>query len=159
MSNMPDLQETLLSFQDAYAEGLIDLVPCSIHPEIKLHGDEVNGQTRLTYARIDGETVKAIVVFLMVEPHKGKPCFQVGYAVAEQFRCQGIATDTVKRSLNELRQGSKRHTKNFYLEAIVAADNIASRKVAERVICPTGEDISDAFNGEPALQFMQLVKC
>ncbi|MDB5992677.1 MAG: FR47-like family protein [Herbaspirillum sp.] len=159
MSAMVDLNKTLASFQDALRNGLISPGSCTLHPEIKLLLDDVNGQPRLTYARIDEGEVRAIVIYVVVEPYKGVMCFQVGYAVVEAFRNQGIASEFFKQSLAELRHNSKKHTKSFYLEAVVASDNAASRKVAERVLGPSTMEIPDVYSGQPSIQFMRLIKC
>jgi ribosomal protein S18 acetylase RimI-like enzyme len=158
MPTMPDLYGALLSFQNALQDGLITPGACILYPELSLLMDDANGQSRLTFARIDKGSVKAIVAYLEVEPHEGKRCFQVGYAVAEPYRNQGIATEILTQSIEEIRHGFKPHAKPFFIEAVVEADNHASIKVAERVIAPKGSEITDDYAGLPAVQFLQLVE-
>ena len=103
------------------------------------------------------DMVKATVAFLPAEPLRGERCFQVGYAVAQPFRGQGIASDVLRKSIDEMRQGFKVHMKQFYIEAVVGTDNLASRRVAEKVLTKDFDEIADKASGLPAVQFVRLI--
>ncbi|UUZ49517.1 GNAT family N-acetyltransferase [Massilia sp. B-10] len=119
--------------------------------------DDAGGTPRITYARIIDGIVQAIVVFLPVDAYQEKQCMQVGYAVAPQFRKQGIATETLKQSLTEIQNGFKNKMKSFFVEAVVSVDNTASKKIAERIISPEYKQITDKASGQPALQFFRHI--
>ncbi|WP_442861789.1 GNAT family N-acetyltransferase [Burkholderia sp. PAMC 26561] len=95
------------------------------------------------------------MLFVPAETYDGEPRFSVGYAVAEPFRGQGIATDLLKRSVNDLRRGFK--SRPFWLEAIVDETNVASRRVCEKVLTTEGEPMNDSISGKPALNFLTRI--
>ncbi|MCY0914036.1 GNAT family N-acetyltransferase [Massilia antarctica] len=154
---MPDLFAALQSFQGALSQQIIFPQPCELARDLVVLKDDANGDPRLTFAIIENEIAKAIAAYLMVEHNEGLPCFQVGYAVAERFRRQGLAEEVLSKSLREMEHGFGRHCPQFYVEAVVDQDNAASRKVAERVFGAAGEEIVDTFCGKPAIQFLKLV--
>nr|WP_315222875.1 GNAT family N-acetyltransferase [uncultured Duganella sp.] len=159
MSHMVDPHEGLLSFQLAYKAGEISPRACSIHRDLLVMMDDAEGTTRLTYALIDlNRKVKAIVVYLPVDPKDGKHCFQVGYAVSVPLRNKGIASEALQKSIDEMRRGFIPHMGEFYVEAVIGEHNTASLKVASNIISPTPSKIVDEASGEPALQFFRLIK-
>lgn len=159
MSNMANPHEGLLSFQRAYKAGAISPRRCSIHDDLLVLMDDADGTTRLTYALIDSaKEVKATVVYLPADPHDGKHCFQVGYAVSAQLRNQGVASEALRKSIDEMRRGFIPHMGQFYIEAVIGAHNTASLKVAAKVFSSTPSKIVDEESGEPALQFFLLIE-
>jgi predicted GNAT family acetyltransferase len=158
MGDMAYPYEGLLSFQQALQDGRISPSRCILYPDLLLLLDDADGQARMTYALVENGVVKATVVYLNADAYEGLPCFQVGYAVAESFRKQGIAADVLKRSIEEMRNGFKRHMKRFYIEAVVSEKNLASRKIAERILSSTPDKITDTHTGLPALQYFLLVE-
>jgi hypothetical protein len=46
----------------------------------------------------------------------------------------------------------------FYVEAIVGADNSASRRVAEQLISTTPEAMTDGLSGLPAFRYIRLIE-
>jgi hypothetical protein len=60
----------------------------------------------------------------------------------------------MKSFQQELRRGS---IPEFYIEAIVGADNVASRKIAEQVISAEPEAITEGKSGQPAFKYMRRV--
>jgi hypothetical protein len=46
----------------------------------------------------------------------------------------------------------------FYVEAIIAADNAASRRVAEKVISSKPVAVTDKHSGLPAFQYLHKVE-
>jgi hypothetical protein len=91
---MTDPFSALESFQEALTNDVLSLQQGSIDPELFVHPDHPNGSTRLTYCRLDRRTVTALVMFVLVEPLEGTPCFQIGYAYEQ-------AADDVTRSLQD----------------------------------------------------------
>ncbi|MGZ5198256.1 MAG: GNAT family N-acetyltransferase [Telluria sp.] len=154
---MPDLFAALQSFQGALTQGIIFPRRCALSSDLLVLKDDANGDPRLTFAAVENGVVKAIAAYLMVEPNKGLPCFQVGYAIADNFRRQGLAVTVLEKSMREMVHGFSRHFPRFYIEAIVEEDNEASRKVAERVLRVSGEEIIDSYCGRPAIQFLKLI--
>jgi hypothetical protein len=45
----------------------------------------------------------------------------------------------------------------FYVEAVVGADNVASRKIAEQVISDEPEAITEGQSGLPALKYVRRI--
>jgi RimJ/RimL family protein N-acetyltransferase len=121
--------------------------------------DDANGESRLTYALAGpGNVVKAIAIYISAGFHEGVPCFQLGYAVDESFRKQGIATEVVKKSLDEMRTGFKSHMPRFYVEAVVGKSNEASNRLASKLLSSTPKDGIDEVSGESAFQYFLLVE-
>lgn len=155
---LPDVGGALKSFQSAFSENTIQLQRGELDRELLVHMDRPNGETRLSYARMEGRTVLALVQFIPCDPFKGEPCFSVGWAVAEVFRKQGRAREVVVAALREMRNGFNRAgVKAFWVEAIVGRDNIASHKLAEKVISQPGEASTDSFSGDPIVQYLRRV--
>ncbi len=158
MPNMTDPTDALTSFQEVLLVGRIDLQRCVIDTELYVHVDRPNGMPRLSYVRLEGKTVTTFVNFVSCDPIDGTPCFQIGYAVPERYRGQGRAKDTVSAAIAEMQAGLGRNgISNFYVEAIVGVDNLASRRVAEQAISPTASAITDEVSGQPALQFLREI--
>jgi RimJ/RimL family protein N-acetyltransferase len=121
--------------------------------------DDADGDPRLTYALTTASgTVQATVTYLPGSPYKGERCFQVGYAVAETFRRQGLAVEVLRKSIDEMRLGFKSHFSKFYVEAVVGKFNVASIKVASKVMNSEPVEIVDEVSGEPALQYFLLIE-
>ena len=152
---MADLE----SFQRALKAGLItNLQRGTLDPKIYVHRDEPNGSPRFTYVRLEGKTVTALVMLVPVEPLEDLPCFQIGYAVPSAHRKQGRAQSAIAAAIAELQAGLGRNgIPAFYVEAVVGADNEASRWVAEKVISASPKSITDQFSGEPALHYVMRV--
>ena len=157
---MTDPMDALNGLQVALSDRTVELKPCDLHPEIGVLLDQPNGIPRFTYAQVKGNKVQAIVLFAMVEPVKGLPCFHLGYAVTESMRNQGIGIRILQQAIDELINGMCRNRiKEFYLEAIVSTENVASNKIAKRLISGGPELCKDAISGEPAYQYLRKVQC
>jgi hypothetical protein len=77
----------------------------------------------------------------------------------ERARKRGLASSTVIKAIAEMRAGLKKHgVERFYIEAIVAASNVASQKVAERALGPFVKSGTDHFSGEPIVQYLKLIE-
>ncbi len=156
MRAMIDPSDALPSFQAALNSEEIRPQRAALDPTVFVYQDQ-NGR-RLTYARLEGKTVKAIVVLANVEPIEGTPCFQIGYAVPEQFRRKGLAKVLVEAAIVELKAGLARNgVPKLCIEAVVAADNEASKRVAEQVLSKNTTPKTDKFSGVAALQYVRHV--
>lgn len=158
MPEMTDPYDALKSFQQAIKAGILDLHRCELDPKLFVHADKAGDAMRLTYAYIDRKTVTAFTNFVQTEPYEGFPCFQVGYAVPPAYRNQARATTVVKAAIAEMVSGFSRNGMTaFYVEAIVGRDNLASQRVAEKVLMQKGREIVDAVSGQPALSYMRRI--
>lgn len=156
---MVDPTDALISFQQALKRGDLRLQRCELDPALYVLADKPNGELRLSYARLDGKTVTALVLFVNSQPLDGKPCFNIGYAVPAAFRRKGLATSTVQASIAELRNGFGRNgIKTFYVEAVVGTTNEASKGVAASTLSPDPKSIIDEVSGEPALHYVRKVE-
>jgi hypothetical protein len=65
----------------------------------------------------------------------------------------------VQQAIEELRHGlSTTPIKEFYLEAIVSTANVASNKMAKRLIAETPEPGIDHFSQEPIFLYLRKVE-
>lgn len=105
---------------------------------------------------IVGRQVKAMAIYIEIEPNEGKRCFGVGYAVAVPYRGQGLV---VASSLEEfaLMITPQLPEPGFYLEAVVGVGNERSQKVARKLISETADEIVDSESGWPALHYITFV--
>ena len=158
MTQMTDPFDGLKELQKAIDARIVQMTPCELHPDICVHFDRPNGEHRFSYALIENGEIKSFAVFVIVEPLEGLPCFNVGYAVPLKYRKQGFATEILKKSADELRHGFGRNSiKEFYLEAIVGADNVGSQKLASKFFETTPRECTDSFSGKPALAYTKLI--
>lgn len=159
MPALIDPLNALLSFQRALQRGAVQPVRGALDPTVLAYRDEPNGELRLTYARMEGQRVAALVNFATAEPiEPGLPCFGIGYAVHEKYRGQGRAKSLVEAAIAELTTGLARNSlRAFHIEAVVGADNFASQKIAQATISATGKPGTDVFSGVPILQYVRKV--
>ncbi len=157
--SMTDPAIALQSFQQALLNGEIKLQPGLLDKNIYVYVDRPNGSRRLTYVRLEGTTVTAFVEFVPCEPIEGTPCFSIGYAVPEAYRNKGRAKEVISAALSEMKRGLSRiGMPVFHVEAIVAADNKPSQRVAEQVISDTPVAVTDEVSGLPALRYVRRVQ-
>ncbi len=155
---LPDLEGTLKSFQAALKAGELQLQRGTLDPDVYLHLDLPNGEPRLTYVRLDGKTVTALVTFIQCDPVESERCYNVGWAVPKNLRGQGRAAEIFKAAVKELRHGLARHgAAIFYVEGIIDVNNKASQKVAERVISPPVTTSTDSAVGVPIIQYLRRI--
>lgn len=156
---MTDPMEALRSLQIALDKGLVLLQPCEIYPNLRVILDQPQGKLRITYANVQGGKVVAIALFAEAGRIEGIPCFQLGYAVIESMRKQGLASEIVSKGMEELINGLKRNgAKKFYVEAVIGTDNEPSNRLAKRLLSVQPEAITDEFSNEPAFQYLKLVE-
>jgi len=155
---MTDPSDGMKSFQKELRRGGIAIQVTKTDPNLFIHRDAPNGppEIRFTYVRLKGKTVTAI--FAAEPPIDGKPSFAVGYAVPKAFQKQGRAKDVLVAAIADMQAGLFRNgIPEFYIEAIVAADNAASRKIAEQVISDEPEAITEGLSGLPAFKYVRRI--
>lgn len=155
---LPDVEGALESFQKALAANAIAVQRCDLDRDMVVHMDRPNGEIRLSYARMAGHTVVAIVQFIPCDPVEGEPCFNVGWAVAEAYRGQGRAHGVVSAAIKEMQNGFNRAGRNaFWVEAIVGEDNIASQRLAEKLLSAPVQKAIDSYSGDPIVQYLRRI--
>lgn len=160
MAVMTDPMAALNSLQQAIDNRLVVFQRCKVHRDLQVLLDEpAPGKRRFTYANISNGKVMAIAMFAVADHVSGIPCFQLGYAVLESMRNSGLGAATVRKSIEEISNGFKATPiKRFYIEAIVGVSNIPSNKLAAKMLSSTPEECTDAFSGQPALQYLRLIE-
>lgn len=155
---LPDVAGALKSFQQALAVNAITVQKSDLDRDMVVHMDRPNGETRLSYARMAGHTVVALVQFIPCDPVEGEPCFNVGWAVAEAYRGKGRAHGAVLAAIKEMQNGFNRAGVNaFWVEAIVGEDNIASQRLAEKVLSGPVQKATDSYSGDPIVQYLRRI--
>jgi RimJ/RimL family protein N-acetyltransferase len=160
---MPTLKQDpmvgLKLLQKALTRGNVRMERCERHPDLQVHQDRPTGDLRITYAAITHGRVRATVVFSRSDTEEGIPAFGIGYAVAEKFRGRGLASTTVRKAIEELRHlPGQDFAGPFYIEAMVAASNDASNRLARRIISDAPVAVTDEVSGEPSFRYLQLVE-
>jgi hypothetical protein len=126
--------------------------------DILVFVDHPTGPPRYTYARLDGDVVTALVILAPVQPIDGVPCFQIGYAVPASHRNAGRAKAAIQSAIAELWNGVRRHGATaIAIEAIVAADNEASNRVAMATLSRSPKEITEQLSGLLALQYVKII--
>lgn len=155
---LPDLASALASFQQAFTAGYIQLQAGVLDPAIYVFMDRPNEEVRLTYVRLKGRTVTALVQFVPTDKVEGEPCFSVGWAVPAKFRGHGRSGEAFLAALKELRHGmSRQGMKAFWVEGVVGADNIASQRMAEKVISAPTKTGTDKFADVQVVQYLRRI--
>jgi hypothetical protein len=154
---MTDPSTAMQSFQQVLLAGKIKLQRGALDPDLYVYADKPNGEPRLTYVKLEGTTVTAFVEFIPCQHIEGTPCFGIGYAVPEAYRNQGRAKDAVSAAILEMQKGLGRHGP-FYVEALVAADNKSSQRVAEQAISDKPEAVTEHISGLPAFRYVRKVE-
>jgi len=157
MVSMVDPHDGLVSYREALSKGLIRPQLGRAHAELTVLLDDAEGEKRLTYALMQDGEVLGIAIYVMNGYEYEKPCFQVGYAVFDKFRNQGVAKELLKMSLDELSSEFKDIFPSFHIEAVVSPSNVASKKVAEAIIGGTPDEITDKHSGENAHRYTKTV--
>ncbi|HSD16074.1 MAG TPA: GNAT family N-acetyltransferase [Thermomonas sp.] len=151
---MTDPSNALASLQAAFEQGGLSFAEGRVDPNLRFYLDTDLGVPRFVYCQLDGRVVSAYACFVPVDQLEGLPCFQVGYAVPEPYRGQGRATNVVNAGIVELRNGFSGYPP-FWVEAVVGLDNLASQKVAAKILTTDCNPITDQVSGLPALQYLR----
>lgn len=150
MPTITDPMDGLTSFAPAFAAKKLEVEKCRLDPTIWVHLDSPQGTPRFTYVRARGHKVTAMVILVPVEPIEGVPCFGVGYAVPEDERGKGHATELVTAAIAELQAGFAVHgLTEFWVEAVVDQGNIPSQKVAAATLSSSPRPGTDSLSGTP----------
>jgi len=161
MTGMTDPTVGMNSLQRAIGKNEVTLQKCDIYPDLQMLVDHpAPGEVRVTYVQVIHGRVRGYVVFIKAQPFEGLPCFSIGYAVPEKFRRNGIGAQIVEKSIQEMKSGMARNgLKRFYVEAIVDSENIASQKLASKVISAQADrDVVEKESGKAAVAYMRLVE-
>lgn len=154
---MTDPSNALQSFQQLLLTGKIQLEPGRLDTNLYSYVDKKDGIARFTLVRLEGKTVTAFVVFAQDGTIEGKPCFAIGYAVPEAYRNQGRAKEIVMAALAEMQGAFRRLYPEFYVVAIVGADNKFSQRVAEQVISNAPVAVTDQVSRLPAFRYVRRI--
>ena len=158
---MPSLVNPLdafKTFEPALRRGELQVERGRVNPSLIVHMDQLEGRLRITYARMQNDSVVGIAIITPAEFENGLPVFQLGYAVPQHLRKRGIATALAQAAIDEFTAGIARGgVVHFFMEAMVGTKNIASQKVAERVIGGDPRPTVDEASGEPILQYMKEI--
>lgn len=145
----------LVGFEAAVNAGQIQPRASGLFADLVIYFDEAEGTPRRTYALRQGQAIRAVAVYFLEKNVAGYPCFDLGYAVAEAHRNQGLAHLIVEQSLAQLRHEIRGQIEVFFVEAIVPSDNPASQKVAARALTEFSREIIDAESGASSVQYLQ----
>lgn len=156
---MTDPMDALVSLQAALKAGEVRLRACEVHSDVKVLLDHPMGQHRFTYVKVVAGVVQSIALCVLAEPVNGVPCIALGYAVVESMRGRGLAREIVEKAIDEMLNGLRRNgIREFYVEAVVATSNIASNRLARRLISDSPTPGTDAVSGEKIFQYLRLIK-
>lgn len=151
--------EVLVDLQRGINSG-ITLRQCELDPRVYMTAGRVNGRTRYCYVLVEQGIVKALSLFVQDDPIGNIDRFLLGYAVAEKYRRRGYGTKITGEGIAELAGYlAKRGVAAFYVTAFVAMDNIASRKVAEKVLTKACKKITEDDPERNACYYVRLVQC
>lgn len=155
MPTLVDPMDALKSFEPALKRGELRTERGRVEPNLIVHMDTPNGDWRMTYALMRGQTVGAIAIILGAEHENGLPVFQIGYAVPQHLRKRGLGRKVVEAAIAEFTAGMARGgIVHFYLEAMVGERNAASQRLAARTIGGEPRPTNDSASGEPILQYI-----
>jgi hypothetical protein len=158
IQEMPDPMDALLKLQEAITNNQISLHDCEIHTDLKVIIDTPAGIQRITYVKQVNSNVQAVAIFAHVESIDGIPCFHVGYAVISSMRGQGLATDILRKGIDELNHAMKRNgATQLCIEAVVSVSNASSNKVAANVLSNNPKQCTDARSGQAVMQYIKTI--
>lgn len=161
MNNSETAKEAFDHFVSAFENKLINVEPCKLFNDVFVHIDIPNQTPRFTYVMFDSLNSKkviaqSVIVFAgMVEGDKKK--WQIGWCVDEDHRQKGIGYDLASKALQEFSYNLKKDLEGDYMEANVDEGNIASIRIAEKLI--GGEEIlARKEPGKKAHSFLKQFK-
>jgi len=159
MAATADPHEALMLFQQALFRREIPLQHGTVDRELYCCIDHPDGKARLSYMRIEGETLTALVMLVENGTIEGKPYFQIGYAVPEAYRNHGRAKYAVNAAIADLQyELSRVKVSEFYVEAFVRTDNKASQGVAGGTISTSPVAVTDQVSGLPVLRYARKIE-
>lgn len=154
MSAFVDPHDAYLSFREEVQKGSLHLESCKIHPDVKVHLDEIDSGFRLTYATFKNKIAKGILQIVQAGWDNDILYFQLGVAVGKEFRRQGVGEHLVKKALEEfLERFPIPKGRKICIEAVISTSNITSQKLAAKIFPAPPTSITDCVSGNPALQY------
>jgi RimJ/RimL family protein N-acetyltransferase len=158
MPSMIDPMGALVQFQEAFKANRIPVQRGRRDASLLLAYDEPHDTPRFSYMRAMGKTLIALVMFARNGSEEGYPVFNVGYAVANDYRGRGLAKSTLVAGLAELSTGlAGAGIPIIHIEAVISPQNIASHAVARAVFDGAPTSIIDSVSGAPALLYTRIV--
>ncbi len=159
MPKMTDPTDALVSLQHVLPLGGVPIQRCDLDRDLYVVMDEPAPHVvRMTYVRLEGAIITAMVSAASCGFIDGRPGFQLGYAVPPAYRGQGRAKDVVQAAIREMANGYGRAgILPIIVEAVVGVENEASRRVAAAVLKSDAELITDAVSGLPAYRFVHRI--
>lgn len=154
---LPDIESALHSFQSALDDGRIEVSPGELEPDVRVLVDVADGSPRFTFVKLDGARVTAMVQFMAAEPYEGQPCFGVSWAVPVELRGQGRAGAMLLAAVREFRHQVSSRLPVFWIEAVVGVENLASQRVAQKVISAESSRSIDDEAGVPIFQYFRRI--
>lgn len=155
---MTDPMNALHSLDEEIKRGM-PVQTCELNRSYKMIFDQPNGRNRFSYTKVKGKDAICLSMFAETDLINGFLCFNIGYAVIEQYRGSGLGAEAVGIGIDDLKNGLPRAgIEKFYIEAVVGINNSPSISVAEKIFNAKGNEITDAYSGEPALHFRMLVE-
>lgn len=152
-----NMMDALNGFDEALRGGRIKTHRLMHNDKVHIHADTpAPNQPRITFARLKGSHVTAVVVLTAGDPYEGAGCFHMGYAVREDQRGKGLAKALVADALKDIVANmSNRGMTHIWVEASVDSDNPASAAVARSVLGVEPTDKSDPEDGRPLWHFIK----
>jgi hypothetical protein len=158
MERMTDPSDALALYQEAFAADSIPLQAGTLDHDLFVAVDQPGGHVRFSYMRVDGKRLSVLVMFAQNGLVDGQPCFNIGYAVAETYRGQRRATETLIAALAGLQHGLTRAgIPEIHIEAVIGVDHAISQKVAGAVFVDPPTEIVDSASGLPALHYIRRI--
>lgn len=155
---MIDPMNALVEFQKAFRAGDIPVQRGHLDTRILVAIDRPQGQNRFNYMRADGKTLTVLVMFAQNGLEQGCPVFNIGYAVAPEYRGSGLAKSTLIAGLAELSVGLARaQIPKIHIEAVISPNNLISQAVARAIFDSPPTPIIDSISGDSALQYIRAV--
>ena len=157
---MVDPSSALQSFQEEFLLGNLKLHQGPLYHNLYVYHEKIGESSfRFTYVRLENKTVTAFVNIVPCTSIEKTRCFQIGYAVPEAYRNRGLAKETIKMVLAEMKHGYQlAGIAKFYIEAIIYANNKPSRRIAENVLSTQATEIIDEKSGLPAFQYLRKIE-
>lgn len=154
---MADPIIVLNSLQQAIDDGMhIDLN--ELEASYKFFYDEPGHGRRFSFAKIINSEAQALAIFGLVTKIENIICFNVGYAVKDSCRGQGLAIEAVNHGLEQLKKQLKYEgLTKFYLEAVIDKNNIHSINVAKKLFADKPIPVIDGESGTHSIQFKKLI--
>lgn len=132
---MIEPEELLQNLRISQYRTELELWPAASDAELYVGAFEEAGMRHLYYFRLNDGIPAAVAIFASLPPFRALPGFQITVAVAPDLRNLGKGTELVRAAVAELRRTlSDRGIGDFYVQAVVPADDEAAARVATRTI-------------------------